>query len=97
MLTPRRSFISTGLESRACDRAASGLVCVHVRLTAAFRSRERETNQSLRLAKRSRMLVFDAQQLADSFPPLPLKKSFDRRAAPRGSANVSERRDSIIC
>lgn len=31
MSTPRRSFISTGLESRACDRAASGMVCVHVR------------------------------------------------------------------
>jgi hypothetical protein len=63
MSTPRRSFISAVLESRACDRAASGMVCVHVRLTDAFRSRE--TNQSLRLAKR--MLVFDAQQPADSF------------------------------
>lgn len=32
MSTPRRSFISAVLESRACDRAASGMVCVRVRI-----------------------------------------------------------------
>lgn len=82
MSTPRRSFISAVLESRACDRAASGMVCVCTRTyiyvcTVAFRSRGRRINQCATQSDcECWYSMLNNRRIVSSLP----KKSFDRRS-----------------